>query len=433
MPQVLRYTEGSVETGSRVSFRLYAINFNGMSEVSDTFTFSVCTEPEGMPAPYKVSSSANELNLAWNEPQDDGGCPLTGFAIYRDDGEGGEVVTEVNTDNDSEIRNNPILRQATITNFPAGSVGQYFRYKMVAFNREGSTDSALVTVLNAGPPNTPSSAPLLTDQTDTYITVSLPLISDDDNGGSDIVSYNIQMDDARGGDYVSVGGEDPISMQTEYTLANVTRGQTYRIRYRVKNGDDETSWSDYSPVLFALAAGVPDPPPPPALGSATADSITLEFSESGDSGGSKVLGYELWMDEGTYGTEFSKVESYLGSLMTHTLSVAVDADNIVSGSVYTFQYRSRNVIGDSEFSTEVRYAVSSPPGQPAAPTKNYLQSTRTSLLIEWSESQATETSIIGYRLYMSAGTSQYEVVYDGNDNALLREYEITGTSAGQLY
>ena len=420
MPQVLRYTEGSVSTGSRVSFRLYALNFNGMSEVSDTFTFNVCTEPKGMPAPYKVTSSANELNLAWDEPQDDGGCPLSSFAIYRDDGQSGEVVTEVNTDDDPTIRNNPILRRATITNFPTDSVGQYFRYKVVVFNREGSSDSPLVTVLNAGPPDTPSSAPLLIAQTDTYIAVSLPLVSDENNGGSDVVSYNIQMDDARGGDYVSVGGEDPISMQTEYTLVNVTRGQTYRIRYRVKNSGDDTSWSGFSPVLFALAADVPDPPPPPALESATAGSITLQFTESADSGGSKVLGYELWKDEGTYGTEFSKVESYLGSLMTHTLYVADVDDAIEQGKVYTFKYRSRNVVGDSEFSAEARYIVSSPPGQPAAPTKNYIESTRTSMLIEWSESQATEASIIGYRLYMSAGTSQYEVVYDGSDNALLR-------------
>ena len=117
--------------------------------------------------------------------------------------------------------------------------------------------------------------------------------------------------------------------------------------------------------------------------------------------------------------------------MTHTLSTAVDG--IDSGRVYTFKYRSSNAVGDSEFSTEVRYAVSSPPGQPPAPTKNYVGSTRTSLLIEWSESQATEASIVGYRLYMSAGTNQYEAVYDGYDNALLRQHEVTALTTGQLY
>jgi hypothetical protein len=55
------------------------------------------------------------------------------------------------------------------------------------------------------------------------------------------------------------------------------------------------------------------------------------------------------------------------------------------------------------------------------------------MLIEWSESAATETSIIGYRLYMSEGTDQYEVVYSNSQNALLREYELAGLTVGQLY
>ena len=236
------------------------------------------------------------------------------------------------------------------------------------------------------------------------------------------------MDDAKGGDYVSVGGEEPISMKTDYTLANVTRGATYRLRYRVRNDVDEASWSDYSPVLWALAADVPDPPAPPALASATADSITLALTESGDSGGSRVLDYELWMDAGTYGTSFSQVTSYLGSLPTHTLTPI--PDGIVSGTTYTFKYRARNVVGYSEYSSEVRYVISSPPSQPLAPTKNYIHSTRTSMLIEWSESEATETPIIGYKLYMSEGTDQYEVVYSNSQNALLREYELTGLTTG---
>jgi titin len=48
LPQVLSYTVTGLETGSRRSFRLYALNFNGVSEASDVVTFNVCTEPKGM-------------------------------------------------------------------------------------------------------------------------------------------------------------------------------------------------------------------------------------------------------------------------------------------------------------------------------------------------------------------------------------------------
>ena len=277
---------------------------------------------------------SNQLVLAWSEPLENGGCPISGFAIYRDDSFGSDVDTEVNADNDASIRDNPILRQASVTNFPENTVGRYFRYKIEAFNREGSTDSSYVTLLNAGPPLAPTTAPVLDEQTDTYLKVSLPLVEAANNGGSDIISYSLQIDDGNGGDYVSVGGEDPISMKTDYMLANVTRGASYRLRYRVKNDVDDASWSEYSPVLFALAADVPDSPAPPTLASATADSITLTLAESSDSGGSRVLDYELWRDAGTYGGGFSQVSSYLGSLPTHTLTAA--SDGIASGTTYTF-------------------------------------------------------------------------------------------------
>ena len=174
-----------------MSFRLYALNFNGVSEASDIDTFNVCTEPKGMPPPYKVSSVSNQLLLAWSEPLENGGCPISGFAIYRDDSYGSAVDTEVNADNDASIRDNPILRQASVTHFPPDTVGRYFRYKVEVFNREGSSDSSYVTLLNAGPPLPPTAAPVLNEQTDTYLKVSLPLVAASNNGGSDLISYNL--------------------------------------------------------------------------------------------------------------------------------------------------------------------------------------------------------------------------------------------------
>ena len=89
-------------------------------------------------------------------------------------------------------------------------------------------------------------------------------------------------------------------------------------------------------------------------------------------------------------------------------------DGIVSGVTYTFRVRARNVVDYSEFSNEVRYVISSPPDKPVAPTKDYILSTKTSLVIRWSESAATQTPIIGYKLYMSEATSEYEPIYSNS-------------------
>jgi hypothetical protein len=167
-----------------MSFRLYALTFNGRSVASDTFTFNICTVPKGMQPPFKISSQQNNLLLGWTNPTDNGGCPVTGYAVFRDDSIGGDVTVEINQDDDANIRNNPVLKQALVTNFPTGTESNFFRYKMRVYNREGYSESSLVTFLNAGPPDAPSLPVDLIEQSATYLIVSMPLIGDANNGGS---------------------------------------------------------------------------------------------------------------------------------------------------------------------------------------------------------------------------------------------------------
>ena len=63
-----------------------------------------------MQPPYNISSPPNSLVLSWGDPVSSGGCPLTGFAIFRDNSIGGEVTVEVNTNDDPQIRNNAVLK-----------------------------------------------------------------------------------------------------------------------------------------------------------------------------------------------------------------------------------------------------------------------------------------------------------------------------------
>ena len=92
-------------------------------------------------------------------------------------------------------------------------------------------------------------------------------------------------------------------------------------------------------------ATVPNAPDSPELISATGSSITLSFHESLNNGGSEITGYELWMDDG-FGSEFRKVTTYTDNSMLFTVQYG-----LVSGTIYTFKYRSQNSVGYSEFST----------------------------------------------------------------------------------
>lgn len=121
---------------------------------------------------------------------------------------------------------------------------------------------------------------------------------DDDNDDDDhnhIRSYELQIDNGRGGEFRSIAGFDYDTKETEYIIGNLTSGVTYRLRYRVLNA---VGWSTYSPVYSCLVADVPSSPNAVDLVQATATSITLRLRESLSNGGSNILNYELWMDNG---------------------------------------------------------------------------------------------------------------------------------------
>lgn len=149
-----------LRTNGIYQFKVVAMNFNGLSLLeSDPFNFNACLRPGSFNPPFKIGSTSTTITIGWEKPVDDGGCPLIGFAVYRDDGSGGEIITEINISNDLAVRNMPTLRKLMANNFPIGNGGKPFRFKVTAYNREGLTDSGIATYLLAGVPNAPTLSP----------------------------------------------------------------------------------------------------------------------------------------------------------------------------------------------------------------------------------------------------------------------------------
>lgn len=59
-------------------------------------------------------------------------CPLDGFALYMNDGAGGDVYSEIDA---SEVRGKPHYRQHTT--YQASVPGNLYYFKVVAFNSNG--------------------------------------------------------------------------------------------------------------------------------------------------------------------------------------------------------------------------------------------------------------------------------------------------------
>ncbi len=95
------------------------------------------------------------MTIAWEDPKDNGGCFVTGFAVFVDDGQHGSF-TEVNSLDDPNVRGNPGLHSLVISApFNLASVGETFRVKIVSYNVDGETESAVATIVLGDIPDAP--------------------------------------------------------------------------------------------------------------------------------------------------------------------------------------------------------------------------------------------------------------------------------------
>lgn len=189
--------------------------------------------------------------------------------LYLDDGTGTGDFTPVDED---QIAGKDYLRTHTVV-FDSSEQGKTFRYILEAINEIGSVQSSIESQLLAGVPG----KPLDTLQSDSEVTngsrIKVTWNELADNGGSDIQSYSVEIDDGQGGDFKSVIGEYSNYLRLEYTIIEgISRAINYRLRYRARN---QIGWGPYSDIIYILSATRPEKPPRPAMISTDSTSITL--------------------------------------------------------------------------------------------------------------------------------------------------------------
>jgi len=195
---------------------------------------------------------------------------LIGFELYLDDGLGGSFtsIDPVLVGSKPFLRSHQAIFSNTLT-------GRRYRAYLRAINQIGFIDSSLIAVTLADVPAKPSAPPstILSRTTSKSIYVQYTAPSTD--GGSDILSYELQMDDGKGGDFVSlIGGSENYLKLWFIVEGNLNKGTIYRFRYRALNS---VGWSLFSDTGFIQAANVPTKPPVPVYVSSTSTSITMHF------------------------------------------------------------------------------------------------------------------------------------------------------------
>ena len=97
-PQLTEYLIQGLVGGRLYRLKVYATDTNGRGTESPIVEQISCIEPAEMQLPILESVSKTTYTLSWSLPLFVGGCPITGFGIFRDDGNNGPLDIEVDKD-----------------------------------------------------------------------------------------------------------------------------------------------------------------------------------------------------------------------------------------------------------------------------------------------------------------------------------------------
>ena len=423
-----RYTVTGLTPGAFYQFRVYSHNFNGPSLASDILGAYACGRPSGFDAPIAISTTSKSIYISWNAPKNDGGCSIKDYAVYRDNDGTGTKYTEVNPSS-SYTRNDPFTTVFNVTTLPTGATaGDKFMFKIESFNRQTSFNSSVsALILLASVPGTPSTAPQVvkTETNGNQVTVSYGSVSDE--GGSSIISYELQMGDGNKlNNFETVSGVDPTSLSLSFTVTrNIIKGTYYAFRYRAVNSVGPGNWS---PLARIQAGTEPPAPLPPTFVSATTANVTLALNEISNNGGSEITGTKIFRDAGNYSSNINiEVAPYSGGSQYKVTS-------LVNNTLYRFTYVAINSIDSSAQSTPVLVQTSTKPKQLSAPQVNRALSSKTSLYIYWESVEDYDANILGYILSMDDGLGGTFVdVFDGKFQPDTLNFLVSGLKTGREY
>lgn len=311
--------------------------------------------------------------LSWSAPLSDGGCPITGYSLFRDNGVTMNPIIEVNSPSDPAVRDIPTLRTVSVT-LPNADLGKKFTFKLTAYNVEGNTYVTGACFMFAIVPPQPIAGPALVTRSSSSITVSYSSLL---TGGSPLISYHLQYQDAYSGTWVDLNGLSNPSLLSQYTLTGLTKGDSYMFRFRAEN---EIGWSPYSDETIIVTADVPSQPNIPTLVEATDTTIELNLDTNVDNGGSPITAYTLEMGLGLTPATFNPVGSYTSG----DLNIVLDGtDGITTGDIFSFRFMATNDVGDSIYSNVLSVSANDVLPASASITKTMSLSTSTSINVQW--------------------------------------------------
>ena len=132
---------------------------------------------------------------------------------------------------------------------------------------------------------------------------------------------------------------------------------------------------------------------------ATYTTITFEWSDPIDNGGTPILDFMIYWDEGNTGQAFTLLQSTTTGMNTFFIQ-----NGLTAGEYYQFKVKAVNYIGAGPFSSYISIIAASVPLPPHSLERVLL--TQTSITFTWQENADNGGSpIIDYHIYWDGGNT----------------------------
>lgn len=327
--------------------------------------FLVWDAPLQPEAFYRDDPTWNTAVLRWIPPQDSGGKPVTGYSIYRNNGEPDAPVDLLLFSTDT----------GDVFNFTDTDLDATALYKYALVTRNALSESAPyeIVVQPSILPTQPVAPQLTGAETvgGTLVLQIIPPTGYTDTGRSDILYYELARNDGLGGVAdVRMQGDielNPLdnrrglnALPKNVTLYGLILGRTYvfQVKYATQVG-----WSPFSLSVNALCCTFEPPNEPPLHlrrhptlpQTDTAISLQWDAISPDGSGSTSLTAYRIFQDDGATEVSFDTAS---GKILDFQLK------NLEPGRIYRYAVGAVNAAGSGPRSQRITLKSSNRPDPP---------------------------------------------------------------------
>ena len=386
-----RHQIPSLDNGSTYTVQVRAVNLAGTGPpASET---GVPVSVPGPPTSLTFRSSMGNLLVSWDEPDNDGGSPITGYLVqWKDTGE---------EFSDTE-------RRATVTDprhqITGLTIGNEYTVSVAAINATGTGPAVTGSLLLVENPGVPREMMIEPGNQQLTVTWQPPAA----NGGSPVTGYLVQWKDT--GEEFSDTERRATVTDRRHQIPSLDNGSTYTVQVRAVN------LAGTGPPASETGVPVSVPGPPTSLTfRSSMGNLLVSWDEPDNDGGSPITGYLVqWKDTGE---EFSDTER-----RATVTDPRHQITGLTIGNEYTVSVAAINATGTGPAVTGSLLLVENP----GAPNSPVVTARNQNLAVRWQPpSNEGSTPISEYRVLWKGAGEDY-------DDSACSQRRVTVSASGKL-